>query len=123
MKPSLLAINAPRSRRALNAGPRVHTVSLHIERLSLQGFTQVNRRNLRDALLQRLDTLVTEAAATPGAFASDARRSTTTATHHLQSDSDAAQIGDAISNALKKSLGSSLRANAARSNALHGKGR
>jgi hypothetical protein len=106
MKPSLLGVSAPRTRRQHMA--HAPGVSLHVDRIVLEGFPRAAAREVREALTAEL----VAALAREPRFARPVTGGGITRaamTHTLNAGAGAGQIGDAIAKALMGSIGSAVR--------------
>lgn len=120
VNPSLLGINAPRSRHDRQAPPSGR-IALHIAGISLEGFSRVNRHDLCEALQRRIQFTFQQTAASPGAFTRSSNLERAMATHNLQSGASSAQVSDAIVRALTNALDAARTSSGTR--AGEGKGR
>lgn len=102
MRPSLLSIDAPRSRRqALAPRPPAARLSLHIDKVVLDGFQRVDSAQVRDALTQSLSTAF-QGTASPQ-FDRDMHLKNTGG-HDLRAGANARQIGAQIGRTLRQAL-------------------
>jgi hypothetical protein len=100
MRPSLLSIDAPRTRRRVSPiqGPRL---SLDLREVVLHGFERANRDQIRNALQQSL-TASLQRGAPP--FAGDVNLSRTNARLDVRPGAPSSDIGAQIAGALAQAL-------------------
>ena len=103
MRPSLLSIDAPRSRRqALALRSPAARLSLHIDKVVLDGFQRVDSAQVCDALTQSLSTAF-QGTASPQ-FDRDVNLKKAGGSHDLRAGADARQIGAQIGKTLRQAL-------------------
>ncbi len=116
MKPSLLGIDAPRSRREHAAASPAANISLHIDRVVLEGFPRAHRGDLRHALNEDLRAALMQSARSLTQSAPRAAAGRTSVTHSLKPDARTAEISQAIA----KALTGSIQSNQSGGSATHG---
>jgi hypothetical protein len=101
MKPSLLSINAPRTRRvAATHWAPASRLSLQIDEVALIGFEQVDSERLRAALQQSLASAIEDG----GQFKHDVHFEKAGGKLKLLPGSDARDIGTTLGNALAQTI-------------------
>lgn len=106
MRPSLLGINAPRTRRqAIHPQRPAQRISLHIDEVVLDGFERVKGGPIHDALRQSLTSTLQGGAQ----FARGVNLERVEGTHGLRAGADAQQIGAVIGKTLNRTLTQALQ--------------
>jgi len=101
MKPSLLSVDSPRTRRQSAVQRPAVRIALHIDELVLDGFARVDAGRMQNALRE---TLTASLGSSGDRFENDVHLERAGGTHDLQSSADAEKIGARLGKILLKTL-------------------
>jgi hypothetical protein len=101
MKPSLLSVNAPRTRRQSLLQRPAGRIALHIDELVLDGFARVDAGRMQSSLRETLTASLQRGG---DRFGHDVHVESAGGTHDLQSGDDAESIGARLGKTLLKTL-------------------